>query len=78
VSESNINLLNDQINEAQHDLESIEIYITKQDEASISTEQVRLLRELQDMYRQRIVSHQAEISERKPRSEVCTVTPLIL
>jgi hypothetical protein len=63
VSESNINLLNDQINEAQHDIESIEIYITKQDEASISTEQVRLLRELQDMYRQRIVSRQAEISE---------------
>jgi hypothetical protein len=63
VSESNINLLNDQINEAQHDIESIEIYITKQDEASISTEQVRLLRELQDMYRQRIVSRQAEISD---------------
>lgn len=63
MSESNINLLNDQINEAQHDIESIEIYITKQDEASISTEQVRLLRELQDMYRQRIVSRQAEISD---------------
>jgi hypothetical protein len=63
VFESNINLLNDQINESQHDIESIETYITKQDEASISTEQVRLLRELQDMYRQRIVSRQAEISE---------------
>jgi hypothetical protein len=65
VSKSNINLLNNQINESQHDIESIETYITKQDEASISTEQVRLLRELQDMYRQRIVSRQAEIYECK-------------
>jgi hypothetical protein len=54
------------INESQHDIESIETYINKQDEASISTEQVRLLRELQDMYRQRIVSRQAEISECRP------------
>lgn len=65
MSKSNINLLNNQINESQHDIESIETYITKQDEASISTEQVRLLRELQDMYRQRIVSRQAEIYECK-------------
>jgi hypothetical protein len=65
VSESNVYLLNEKINESQHDIESIETYITKQDEASISTEQVRLLRELQDMYRQRIVSRQAEISECK-------------
>jgi hypothetical protein len=63
VSQSTIKLLNDQIDLSQHDIESIETYISKQDEASIV--QVRLLRGLQDMYRQRIVSHQAEISECK-------------
>lgn len=63
MSQSTIKLLNDQIDLSQHDIESIETYISKQDEASIV--QVRLLRGLQDMYRQRIVSHQAEISECK-------------
>jgi hypothetical protein len=72
VIESIINLLNDQIDESQHDIESIETYIAKQDEGSISTEQVRLLRGLQDMYRQRIASLQTEISERKLRLEACT------
>jgi hypothetical protein len=39
VIASIINLLNDQIDESQHDIESIETYVAKQDETSISTEQ---------------------------------------
>jgi hypothetical protein len=44
-----------QVDESRHDIESIQIYISKQNEASISTEQVRLLRELQRVYRRRMV-----------------------
>ena len=50
MPQSTIKLLNDQIDLSQHDIESIETYIAKQDEASISVEQVLLLRGLQDMY----------------------------
>jgi hypothetical protein len=78
VSQSTIKLLKDQIDLSQHDIESIETYIAKQDEASISIEQVRLLRGLQDMYRQRIVSHQAEISDCKLRLEVSIERSLAL
>jgi hypothetical protein len=69
VHESSINLLNDQIDECRHDLESIETFIAKQKKTSISAEQVRLLQELQEMYRQRIVSRQTEIYGRKLRAE---------
>jgi hypothetical protein len=65
VPKSTIILLNYQIEKSRHDIESIETYIAKQDKASISTEQVRLLQGLQDMYRHRILSHQAEIAECK-------------
>jgi hypothetical protein len=70
--QSIIKLLNDEIDLSQHDIESIENYIAKQDEASLSIEQVRLLRGLQDMYRRKIVSQRAEISECKLRLQVCT------
>jgi hypothetical protein len=78
LPQSTIKLLNHQIDLSQHDIESIETYIAKQDEASLSIEQVRLLRGLQDMYRQRIVSHQAEISDCKSRLEVCMERTLAL
>jgi hypothetical protein len=78
VPQSTIKLLNHQIGLSLHDIESIETYIAKQDEASISIEQVRLLRGLQDMYRQRIVSHLAEISECKWKLEVCSERSLAL
>jgi hypothetical protein len=77
VPQSTIKLLNDQIDLSQHDIESIETYIAKQDKASISVEQVRLLRGLQDMYQQRIVSGRAEISECRLRL-VCTEGLLVL
>jgi hypothetical protein len=43
-----------QIEDAQHDIESIEGHIDGQDGHSISIEQIRLLRQLQNMYRVRI------------------------
>jgi hypothetical protein len=64
-----INLLKHQIDESQHDIESIGIYIDKQDEASISTEQVSWLRGLQEMYRERILVQQSEILESELRLE---------
>jgi hypothetical protein len=76
VPKSTINLLNYQIEKSRHDIESIETYIAKQDETS--TEQVRLLRGLQDMYRQRIFSHQAEIFECRLRLELVPEGPLAL
>jgi hypothetical protein len=78
MPQSIIKLLKHQIIESQHDIESIETYIAKQDEASISIEQVLLLRGLQDMYRQRIVSHCEEISECKSKLEACTERSLTL
>lgn len=67
-----IKLLNDRIDDAKHDIESIEIYVAKQNESSISIEQIHFLRGLQDMYRNRIVSQQAEISKLELRAEACT------
>jgi hypothetical protein len=68
--------------EDQHDVESIETHIVKQDESSISPEQVHCLRELQEMYRKRIVSLKAAISRlpieetiaREPHTEARTPT----
>jgi hypothetical protein len=78
VPQSTIKRLNDQIDLSRHDIESIETYIAKQDEASISIEQVRLLRGLQDMYRHRIVSNREEISECKLKLKVCAERSLAL
>ena len=58
-----VSLLKHQIDESQHDIESIGIYIDKQNETSISTEQMSCLRGLQEMYRDRIIGQQAEILE---------------
>ena len=54
--------LQDRIADAQHDIESIEIHIVKQNESSISAELVQGLRGLQEMYRKRIVKLDAEIA----------------
>jgi hypothetical protein len=54
--------LQDRIADAQHDIESIEIHIVKQNESSISAELVQSLRGLQEMYRKRIVKLHAEIT----------------
>jgi hypothetical protein len=54
--------LQDRIADAQHDIESIEMHIVKQDESSISAELVQGLRGLQEMYRRRIVKLDAEIA----------------
>jgi len=54
--------LQDRIADAQHDIESIEMHLVKQDESSISMEQVRGLRGLQEMYQKRIVKLDAEIA----------------
>ena len=78
MPQSIIKLLNHEIDQSQHDIEFIETHIAKQDEASLSIEQVRLLRGLQDMYRRKIVNHRAEISECKLRLQVCTDRPLAL
>lgn len=75
MPKSAINLLNHQIDESQHDIESIGIYIDKQDETSISMEQMSCLRGLQEMYRERILSQQAEILESELRPESRMSTP---
>jgi hypothetical protein len=54
--------LQDRIADAQHDIESIEMHIVKQDESSISAELVQGLRGLQEMYQKRIVKLDAEIA----------------
>jgi len=54
--------LRDRIADAQHDIESIEIHIVKQDESSTSAELVQGLRGLQEMYQKRIVKLDAEIT----------------
>jgi hypothetical protein len=51
-----LTLLDDQIDNAQHDIESIETHIDKQDNSALAIELVRLLRQLQDMYQRRITS----------------------
>jgi len=51
-----LTLLDKQIDNAQHDIESIETHIDKQDNSVNSIELVRLLRQLQDMYQRRITS----------------------
>jgi hypothetical protein len=73
-----IKLLKHRIDESQHDIESIGIYIDKQDEASISTEQVSCLRGLQKMYRDKILCLRAEILEfeLKPVSGILSVSAL--
>jgi hypothetical protein len=48
--------------DAQHDIESIEMHLVKQNESSISAEQIQGLRGLQEMYRKRIVKLDAEIT----------------
>jgi uncharacterized small protein (DUF1192 family) len=54
--------LQDRIADAQHDIESIEMHLVKQDESSISAELVQGLRGLQEMYRRRIANLDAEIA----------------
>jgi hypothetical protein len=54
--------LQDRIADAQHDIESIEMHLVKQNESSISPDQVQGLRGLQEMYRKRIVKLNAEIA----------------
>jgi hypothetical protein len=55
--------LRNRVAEAQHDVESIEIHIAKQDETSITPQQIECLRGLQEMYRDRIAGLEATISE---------------
>jgi hypothetical protein len=78
MPKSAVSLLKHQIDESQHDIESIGIYIDKQDEASISLEQISCLRGLQEMYRERILCQQAEIleSELKLGSGILSVSAL--
>jgi hypothetical protein len=45
----------------RHDIEAIEIYISKQSKSVDSAEEISCLLGLQDMYRQRIQSQEAEI-----------------
>ena len=54
--------LQDRIADAQHDIESIEMHLVKQNESSISPEQFQGLRGLQEMYRKLIVKLDAEIA----------------
>jgi hypothetical protein len=54
--------LQDRIADAQHDIESIEMHIVKQNESSISLDQIQGLQGLQEMYRKRIVKVDAEIA----------------
>jgi hypothetical protein len=54
--------LQDRIADAQHDIDSIEMHIVKQNESSISLDQVQGLRGLQEMYRKRILKLDAEIA----------------
>jgi hypothetical protein len=54
--------LQDRIADAQHDIESIETHLVKQNESSISPEQIQGLRGLQEMYRKRIVNLDADIA----------------
>jgi hypothetical protein len=54
--------LQDRIADARHDIESIGIHIAQQNESSISSEQIRGLRGLQEMYRKRIVKLDAKIA----------------
>jgi hypothetical protein len=54
--------LQDRIADAKHDIESIEMHLVKQNESSISADQVQGLRGLQKMYRKRIVKLDAEIA----------------
>jgi hypothetical protein len=61
--------LNHQIEQSQFDIESIESYIGRPKQALISSDELTSLRGLQDMYRQRIVDRQAEISEIPSRTE---------
>jgi hypothetical protein len=51
-----VTLLDNQIDDAQHDIESIETHISKQDNSALSRELIRLLRQLQDMYQRRITT----------------------
>jgi hypothetical protein len=78
MPKSAITLLKHQIDDSQHDIESIGIYIDKQDETSISTDQMYCLRGLQEMYRDRILGQQAEIleSELKLGSGILSVSEL--
>lgn len=73
MPKSAVNLLQHQIDESQHDIESIGIYLDKQNAASISTDQISCLRGLQEMYRDRILSQQAEILEFELGPEPSTV-----
>jgi hypothetical protein len=54
--------LQDRIADARHDIESIGIHLAQQNESSISSEQIRGLRGLQEMYRKRIVKLDAKIA----------------
>jgi hypothetical protein len=54
--------LQDRIADANHDIESIEMHLVKQNESSISPEQIQGLRGLQEMYRKRIVKLDADIA----------------
>jgi hypothetical protein len=51
----------------RHDIESIEIYMSKQAKSVDSAEEISCLLGLQDMYRQRIESQEAEILDIESR-----------
>jgi len=61
--------LQERIADAQHDIESIEMHLVKQNESSISPDHVQGLRGLQEMYRKRIVKLDAEIASVPSPSE---------
>jgi hypothetical protein len=54
--------LQDRIADAQHDIESIEIQIIKQSKPSMSPENIKGMRGLQEMYQRRIVKLDAKIA----------------
>jgi hypothetical protein len=62
-----IQALNHLIDECRHDIDSIEIYISKQLKSSGSTEEISYLLGLRDMYQQRIESQEAEILDIESR-----------
>ena len=62
VKMSSTKHLQDRIADAKHDIESIEMHLVKQNESSISPDQVQGLRGLQEMYRKRIAKLDAEIA----------------
>jgi hypothetical protein len=68
--------LQNKVAEDQHDIESIEIYLSKQDGASITSDQVYCLRGLQEMYRNRIVGLEVTIVQLSDEEAPAKKTPV--